>query len=103
MLDIYINLVAKARGLLEDILEDENHGVLTFEGINGFENLTVKGPGDLERLRIGTVVAVGSTEWMRVGVDKWVACYEDYNHLSSADMYVKCLAAGQLRLCHKGI
>mgnify|MGYP000865557890 FL=1 len=103
MFDAYINLITETRKLLKDILDDRDHGALTFVGINGFENLTVKGPGDLELLRTGTVVAVGCIEWMRASGDKWVACYEDYEHLSSDDMYVRCLTAGQLRLCHRGL
>lgn len=102
MLDAYINLITETRKLLKDILDDENHGALTFEGINGLEDLTVKEPGDLKHLRIGTVVAVGHAEWMRISGNKWASCYETSDLLSSDDMYVKCLTAGQLLLCHKG-
>lgn len=103
MLDIYINLITETRKLLKDILDDENHGVLTFEGLNGLEDLTVKCPKDLEILMPGTVVAVNRIEWMRATGDKWIPCSKARERLLSDDMYIKCLAASRLHLCHKGL
>lgn len=62
--DNYLEAIIEAKGLLSELLEDPDHGKLTFKGLNGLEDLTITGPQELEDLISGTVLAIGIGEWM---------------------------------------
>ena len=62
--DNYMRAIGDAQRLLAELLNDPEHGKLTFEGINGLNDLIITGPSGLDDCISGAVVVIGGDEWM---------------------------------------
>lgn len=106
--DDYANAVIEAKGLLSELLNDPDHGKLTFTGLNDLEDLTITGPQELEGLISGTVLAVGNAEWMataHLGSEcRYWQSFMGGKVETSDDLYIRALKnPNNLTHCHKGL
>ena len=103
----YMEAINEAKDLLTELLNDPDHGKLTFNGLHGLDDLIITGPQELEDLTSGTVLAIGNGEWMST-----CASLDEYRHwqsfrgdkvATSNDLYLRALGQpNRLSYCHKG-
>lgn len=63
----YMNAINEAKKLLKELLNDPEHGKLTFKGVRGLNDLVITGPGELDDVISGALVAIDDAEWMALG------------------------------------
>lgn len=103
----YMNAISEARNLLTELLNDPDHGKLTFKGLNGLNDLTIAGPRELNNLISGAVLSIGGAEWMALGMrvgeaPQWQH-YCGTRHATNEELYLIALAdADRLLYCHTG-
>lgn len=104
----YMDAINEAKALLSQLLNDPDHGKLTFNGLHGVSDLTITGPQELEDLISGTVLAINHFEWMAISQpvdrprywqsfrgDKFATSEELYTHALRTPDYLTC--------CHMGL
>lgn len=104
----YMDAINEARRLVTTLLNDPEHGKLTFKGMRGLDDLTIAGPRELDNLVSGTVLAVGNSEWMGL-----TACEGERRHwqnfaspkvATSEELYTLALKEPNLlSYCHKAL
>lgn len=63
----YLQAIRDAQRLLTELLNDPEHGNLTFKGARGLGDLTITGPEELNDVISGALVVIGDVEWMALG------------------------------------
>lgn len=106
--DNYANAIIEAKGLLSELLNDPDHGKLTFKGLNGLEDLIITSPQELEDLISGTVLAIGIGEWMAMSrppeEGRYWQNFRGNRGATSAELYIRALKQpDNLTYCHKGL
>lgn len=106
--DNYLNAIIEAKGLLSELLEDLDHGELTFKGLDGLEDLIITSPQELEDLISGTVLAIGNGEWMAIDhpleEGRYWQGFRASKIATSAELYIRALKEpDNLICCHKGL
>ena len=106
--DNYANAIIEAKGLLSELLNDPDHGKLTFKGLNGLDDLTITGPQELEDIVSGTVLAIGIGEWMAMSRplerDRYWQNFRGSRVATSAELYICALKEpDNLTYCHRGL
>lgn len=106
--DNYMDAINEAQNLLTELLNDPEHGKLTFRGLRGLEDLTITSPQGLEDLISGTVLAIDSSEWMGL-----TTCEGEHRHwqnfaspkvATSEKLYTLALKKpSSLSYCHKAL
>lgn len=103
----YMNTIREAENLLSELLNDPDHGKLTFEGINGLNDLTITGPRQLDGLTSGAVVVIDGDEWMALSIrpirpQRW-QCFMGGLQATSEELYLHALKnADDLHYAHTG-
>lgn len=106
--DNYLNTINNTKDLLTELLNDPNHGKLTFMGIHGLDNLTITSPQQLDDLISGTVLAIGRSEWMAIapleGDRRYWQNFSSPRVATSEALYLRALKASNgLTYCHAGL
>lgn len=106
--DNYMNAIQEAQSLLDELINDPDHGKLTFEGLRGLSDLTITGPCELNDLTCGTVLSIGGGEWMALKAHPGEAPlwqhYGGMRRLTNKELYLHALAdAERLAHCHAGL
>lgn len=106
--DNYANAIIEAKNLLSDLLNDPDHGKLTFKGLYDLEDLTITGPQELEDLVSGTVLAINNCEWMAsshlTDECRYWQNFRGGKIETSAELYIRALKQpDNLICCHKGL
>lgn len=106
--DNYLDTIIEAKGLLAELLEDPDHGKLTFKGLHGLDDLTITGPQELEDLISGTVLAIGNGEWMSISQPleecRYWQNFSGSSTATSAELYIRALKnPNNLGCCHRGL
>lgn len=65
--DKYLKAIGDAQRLLTELLNDPDHGELTFKGARGLDDLTITGPEELNEVTSGALVVIDDVEWMALG------------------------------------
>ena len=104
--DNYMRAIGDAQRLLAELLNDPEHGRLTFEGINGLNDLTITGPNMLDGCTSGAVVVIDGDEWMALScqslVRRW-QCFRGGLQATSEELYLLALKnADDLHYAHTG-
>ena len=106
--DNYLEAIIEAKGFLSELLNDPDHGKLTFKGLNGLDDLTITGPQELEDIVSGTVLAIGIGEWMAMsrpleGGRYWQG-FRASKIATSAELYIRALKEpNSLTCCHMAL
>lgn len=106
--DNYMSAIRKAKNLITELLNEPDCGKLTFNGRGDLDDLTITGPDDLNRVVIGTVIAISGEEWMCASMGdyetrQWRHCMSG-RHAASEELYILALETnGRLTYCHEGI
>lgn len=61
----YLEAITEAKDLLSELLNDPDHGTLTFVGMHNLDDLTITAPQELDGLISGTVL--GRWPWRMDG------------------------------------
>ena len=111
----YREVIDDVQDILIELLDDPELGKLTFKGLHDLDDLTITGPNGvhgLNRLPLGTVLAIDKQEWMAIGrgADGRSSEYVQWQHVAgnlrftSAELYIRALKShNNLRHCHKGL
>ena len=104
----YMNAIHEAQALVTEILNDPDHGKLTFAGRNGLEDEIITSPRDLDELFPGSVLAISGVEWMAldsgfVEPRQWQH-YGGRKRATNEELYLIALKTpNNLQYCHEGI
>lgn len=103
----YMNAINEAKNLLKELLNDPEHGKLTFKGINGLDDLDITGPEKLNNLSSGAVLMIDGNEWLalshQVGEPRQWQCYLTDHRMASKGLYLLALKnADDLYYIHDG-
>ncbi len=106
--DNYLDTIIEAKGLLSELLNDPDHGKLTFKGLYDLEDLTITGPQELEDLISGTVLTIDNCEWMATShltvERRYWQNFMGGKVETSDDLYIRALKnPNNLSCCHKGL
>lgn len=106
--DNYVNAISEAKDLLTELLNDPEHGKLTFVGVHGLDDLTITGPQQLDGLISGTVLAIGRGEWMAIapleGDRRYWQNFSSPRVATSEALYLRALeVSNSLSYCHAGL
>lgn len=106
--DNYVNAIREAQDLLKELLNDPNHGKLTFKGMRGLDDLTITEPRQLGSVTTGLVIAIGVREWMALGTGVneyrlWQSCTGDRTTTSEELYLIAVRAQSDLSYCHAGL
>ena len=106
--DNYLNAIIEAKGLLSELLNDPDHGELTFKGLDGLEDLIIISPQELEDLVSGTVLAIGNGEWMAISHSleegRYWQGFRASKIATSAELYIRALKEpNNLTCCHMAL
>ena len=63
----YLKAINEAQRLLTELLNDPDHGELTFKGARGLDDLTITGPEELNDVISGALVVIDDVDWMALG------------------------------------
>lgn len=88
--DNYMNAINEAKKLLKELLNDPEHGKLTFKGVRGLNDLVITGPEELDDVISRALVAIDDAEWMALGYNvceprqwqRWAQCTSEH-HLAA--------------------
>lgn len=103
----YLKAIGDAQSLLVELLEDPEHGELTFKGLRDRDDLTITDPSQLDDLTSGAVVAIGGGEWMALnltahGPRQWQH-YSGQRRATGEELYLLALKnADDLYYVHDG-
>ena len=106
--DNYMNAIREAQNLLNELLNDPDHGKLTFKGINGLDDLIITQPQELDDLISGTVLVIDRREWMALTTSlhtprPW-QCFRHGTRVTSKELYTLALMRpSDLTYCHVGL
>lgn len=105
--DKYLKAIDETQRLLGALLNDPEHGKLTFKGANDLTNLIIAGPCDLNDLMPGAVVIIDEDEWMALNAAPYRSQqWQHFNGIeraTSRDLYIHALKnADNLRYAHPG-
>lgn len=106
--DNYLEAINEAQNLLTELLNDREHGKLTFKGRNSLDDLTITGPHGLNSLAPGAVLTIDGDEWMALtermlGSRQW-QCFAGARRASNEELYIIALKnADELAHCHNGL
>lgn len=104
----YMNSISEARNLLDELLNDPDHGKLTFKGANILNDLIITGPRELNDLISGTLLAIGNGEWMALATSpsasrQWQN-FRVGKRVTSEELYLLALMdPNRLAYCHEGL
>lgn len=106
--DNYLVAIIEAQDLLSELLNDPDHGKLTFKDLNGLDDLTITGPQELDDLISGTVLAIDNGEWMAIsqsaGERRYWQNFRGGRVATSAELYIRALKnPNNLSCCHRGL
>ena len=106
--DNYVNAIREAQNLFNELLNDPDHGKLTFKGMRGLDDLTITEPRQLGSVAPGSVIAIGVREWMAlsVGVNEYRLWQSSGSctTATSRDLYLIAIRTqSDLNYCHKGL
>lgn len=65
--DNYLKAIGDAQRLLTELLNDPEHGKLTFKGAHGLDDLVITGPSALNAPTSGAALMIDGDEWMALG------------------------------------
>lgn len=105
--DKYLQALDEAQRLINTLLNDPEHGKLTFAGVRGLDDLTITGPEKLNNLLSGAVLTINDNEWLALShqVDeqrRW-QCYLTEHRMTSEELYLLALkSADNLYYIHDG-
>lgn len=104
----YVEAIDEVKDLLSELLNDPDHGKLTFTGLNGLDDLIIIGPQELEDIISGTVLAIGNGEWMAtcttLGEHRYWQSFRGEKVATSDELYICALKQlNRLYYCHKGL
>lgn len=104
----YLEAITESKDLLSELLNDPDHGTLTFVGMHDLDDLTITAPQELDDLISGTVLVVGRGEWMALtageGERRHWQNFASSRVASSEELYTLALnQPGSLSCCHKGL
>ena len=104
--DKYLQAIQEAQDLLTELLNDPEHGKLTFKGLRGRDDLIITGPQQLGDLISGTVLAIAHSEWMAItpymGERRHWQNFAGSLVATSEELYIHALKeSGNLQYCHK--
>lgn len=103
----YMNAISEAQKLLNELLNDPDHGKLTFKGLHGLDDLTITEPSGLDGCTSGAVVVVDGEEWMALSIRpirprRW-QCFMGELQITSEELYLLALEnADDLHYAHTG-
>lgn len=106
--DNYMKAIREAQNLLNELLNDPDYGELTFEGLSDLDDLTVTRPCQLNDVISGTVLAIGTHEWMalNMGMDDsrlWQS-FRAGKCATNEELYLLALKRpNELNHCHAGL
>lgn len=106
--DNYVNAIREAQDLLKELLNDPDHGKLTFKGMRGLDDLTITEPRQLGSVAAGSVIAIGLHEWiaLNTGANEyrlWQCCMGG-RVTTSEEVYLTAVRAQcVLKYCHAGL
>jgi hypothetical protein len=106
--DNYVNAIDEAQKLLNELLNDPDHGKLTFKGLRGLDDLIITEPRQLGIVATGSVIAIGVHEWMALsmGVDEyrlWQGCRGGRAETSEQLYLIAARTQSNLSYCHAGL
>lgn len=106
--DNYMEAIEQAQNLLNELLNDPNHGALMFEGMNGLDNLIITGPNELDALTSGTVLSICREEWMALSTAGYRGARWQHftagSRVTSERLYLNALDnESDLAFCHEGL
>ena len=105
--DKYLQAIDEAQRLITTLLNDPEHGKLTFEGINGLNDLIITGPNGLDGCTTGAVVVIDGDEWISLSTRyprrrQW-QCFMGGLQATSEELYLLALKnADDLYYAHTG-
>lgn len=91
----YLELIDQAKGLLDQLLNDTEHGRVILKGDRGLEDVEICKPRDFTKLPLGTVISLGVCEYFLVTNELkslWVS-YDMRRVLSYQDLYIELVRA----------
>lgn len=103
----YLKAIGDAQRLLTELLDDPEHGKLTFKGTRGLDDLIVTGPKGLDDVTAGGVVVIGDAEWMALSYNvceprQWQH-YSGGQRATGEELYLLALKnADDLHYAHTG-
>lgn len=93
--DKYLKAIDEAQRLLGALLNDPEHGTLTFKGANGLDDLDISGPEKLNNLTSGAVLTIDGNEWLalshQVGEPRQWQCFWKGRRMMSKELYIHAL------------
>lgn len=103
----YLKAIGDAQRLLTALLNDPEHGKLTFKGARGLDDLTITSPEKLNNLSSGAVLIINGDEWLalshQVGAQRQWQCYLSERRMTSKELYIHALNnADDLHYIHDG-
>lgn len=105
--DNYMRAIGDTQRLLAELLNDPEHGRLTFKGVSGLDDLIIAGPEKLNNLSSGAVLIIDGDEWLalshQVGKPRQWQCYFAEHRMASTELYLLALKnADDLHYVHDG-
>nr|DAU97874.1 MAG TPA: hypothetical protein [Caudoviricetes sp.] len=103
----YMDAINEAKSLLKELLNDPDHGKLTFKGMHGLSDLIITGPSGLDGRINGAVVVIDGDEWMALSTRyptrrQW-QCFMGGLQATSEELYLLALKyADDLHYAHTG-
>ena len=103
----YLQAIRDVQRLLTELLNDPEHGELTFKGMGGLDDLTITGPEKLNNLSSGAVLSIDDDEWLalshQMGKPRQWQCYLEGRRMASKELYIHALDnADELYYIHDG-
>lgn len=103
----YMDTINEAKKLLTELLNDTDHGKLTFKGLRGLDDLTITSPQQLDAIVGGSVLAIGMHEWMAldssIGEQRHWQKFRSNWRVTSEQLYLIALKTScNLTYCHAG-
>ena len=103
----YMRAIGDTQRLLAELLNDPDHGKLTFAGLRGLDDLTITGPQELNHLSSGAVLIINGDEWLalshQMGMPRQWQCYVTERRMASDELYLLALKnADGLYYVHNG-
>ena len=93
--DKYLKAIEDAQRLVTTLLNDPEHGELTFKGARGLDDLTITDPEKLNNLSSGAVLVIDGNEWIalshHVGEPRQWQCFLVGRQMMSKDLYLLAL------------
>lgn len=105
--DKYLQAIDEAQRLVTELLNDPEHGKLTFKGANGLDDLTLTGPEKLNNLSSGAVLIIDGDEWLALSRPmceqrQW-QCFIGEQRMMSKELHIHALKnADNLYYVHDG-